>query len=269
MSNSQDTKLKPKIGIYALTSCYGCQLKIATISRILDIANSVDVRCFYMLSSDSSTNESVDIAIIEGSVSTENDLDELKNIRNNTKTLIAVGACAINGGVQSWMHNEKSYADLYNNVYGEAQIKHIGLEAQPIDNYVKVDFYLPGCPPEEGEILYYVSTFLFGTWPETKDYPVCHECRVAENPCILIESGEPCLGSITVAGCGARCIKYNVACFGCRGPVPHNNAWFDSLAKTLLEKGYSEEYIYHRMAIFGSHESTFKGKMAHFLKKGA
>ncbi|WP_455464051.1 NADH-quinone oxidoreductase subunit B family protein [Candidatus Hodarchaeum mangrovi] len=268
MKTSQDTKMRLKLGIYSLTSCYGCQLKIATLSRILDVANSVDVRCFYMLSSDGSINESVDIAIVEGSVSTEKDLVELKEIRSNAKRLIAVGACAINGGVQSWVHNEKSYTDLYNCVYGEAKIKYIGLKAHPIDNYVKVDFYLPGCPPEEGEIMYYLSTFLFGTWPETKDYPVCHECRVAENPCILIESGEPCLGSITVAGCGARCIKYNIPCVGCRGPVPHNNAWFDSLARAFKEKGYSEEYIYNRIAIFNSHEPNFKGRLANFSKKG-
>lgn len=257
MINNQPLKVKPKIGVYALTSCYGCQLKLATVSRILEIADSVDIKSFYMLTSDSSIHEGVDIAFVEGSVSTENDLSELKEIRQNAKILIAMGACAINGGVQSWSEGEKTYDELYKSVYGNRTIDFPGIKAQPIEKHVEVDHYLPGCPPEEGEILYYISTFLFGTWPEAKDYPVCHECRVAENPCILIERGEPCLGPVTTAGCGARCIKYDVPCIGCRGPVPHNNAWFDSLAKIFKNKGFSEEYIHKRMAIFSSHDPNF------------
>jgi sulfhydrogenase subunit delta len=267
MSNNQPIKGQLKIGIYALTSCYGCQLKLATVSRILDIASSIDVRSFYMLTSDSSMKEKVDIAVVEGSVSTEKDLRELQNIRQNVSILLAIGACAINGGVQSWVEGEKTYEELHKSVYGEESIDYPGLQAQPIKNFVKVDYYLPGCPPEEGEIMYYLSTFLFRTWPEAKDYPVCHECRVAGNTCILIERGEPCLGSVTTAGCGARCIKFNVPCIGCRGSVPHDTAWFDSLAKTFREKGFSEEYIRKRMAIFNSHDPNFEKRLQKAFKE--
>jgi sulfhydrogenase subunit delta len=126
-----------------------------------------------------------------------------------------------------------------------------GRIAQPIDKFVKVDYRLPGCPPEEEEIMYYLATFAIGSWPEEKDYPVCAECRRAGNPCILIEKGEPCLGPVTVAGCDARCIKYNIPCIGCRGPVP-DVSWFDSLAMTFKEKGMDREYVKKRMAIFAS-----------------
>ncbi|NHJ85261.1 MAG: sulfhydrogenase 1 subunit delta [Asgard group archaeon] len=261
-------KDKPKIGVYALTSCYGCQLSIAMISKVLEIYDSVDIISFYMLSSNSSMHEKVDIAFVEGSVSTEKDLEELKEIRKNAKTLVAIGACAINGGVQSWVIKEKDYAKLYKEVYNDEKIEFDGLLASPIEQHVKVDFKLPGCPPEEEEILYFISTFLFGTWPEEKDYPVCQECRLAGNTCILIEYNKPCLGPVTTAGCDARCIKFNIPCIGCRGPVENDTAWFDSLALTFKEKGFTKEYIRNRMAIFGAHhpkldemiDKIFKGE---------
>ncbi|MHA1865696.1 MAG: NADPH-dependent hydrogenase/sulfhydrogenase 1 subunit delta [Candidatus Heimdallarchaeaceae archaeon] len=249
-----EIKRKPTIGVYALTSCYGCQLKIATVSKIIEIADSVDIESFYMLSSASSMHKKVDIAFVEGSVSTKKDLEELLEIRKNSKTLVGVGACALQGGVQSWNHGDKNYKDLFENVYGKSKIEIAeAIEAKPIEEYVKVDFRLPGCPPEEEEIIYFISTFLFGSWPEEKDYPVCQECRFAGNICLLIEKNEPCLGSITTAGCNARCISYNIPCIGCRGPVPNDVAWFDSLAKVFVEKGFTEEYIRERMKIFGSH----------------
>ena len=249
---------KPTIGVYALTSCYGCQLSVAMVSKILEVANAVEFKSYYMLSSNSSMHEKVDVAFVEGSVSTEKDLEELKEIRKNAKYLVSMGACAINGGVQSWYDKDQKYQDLYTKVYGKKKIKHVGVKATPIDQHIKVDFKLPGCPPEEDEIIYFISTFIFGTWPEEKDYPVCQECRLAGNPCILIEDGVPCLGPTTTAGCQARCIQFGVPCIGCRGPVENETAWFDSLAKVFKDKGFTKEYIQTRMAIFGAHNPNLE-----------
>jgi len=241
-----------KIGIHGLTSCYGCQLSMAIVKRILDVTGKFDVKYFYMLSS-AGKIEHVDIAFVEGSVSTEGDEAELKKIRENADILVAIGSCAIHGGVQGILFNEKiEYNEAFKTVYGDSIMDHKGRVAQPLENFVKVDYRLPGCPPEEDEIMYYLSTFAIGSWPEEKDYPVCAECRRAGNPCILIEKGEPCLGPVTVAGCDARCLKYNIPCIGCRGPVPGGAAWFDSLARTFKEKGMDREYVRKRMAIFAS-----------------
>lgn len=253
-----EVKEKPSIGIYALTSCYGCQLKMATVSKIVEIAEAVDIKSFYMLSSASSMHEKVLISFVEGSVSTEKDLEELLEIRKNSRILVGVGACALQGGVQSWATGEQTYEEMYKSVYGEVQNEIQGLQARPISDFVHVDFRLPGCPPEEDEIIYFISTFLFGTWPEERDYPVCQECRVNGNPCILIERGEPCLGPVTVAGCKARCINFGVPCIGCRGAVPKNTAWFDSLAQTFKEKGFTEEYVRARLKIFSAHNKNLE-----------
>ncbi len=253
-----DGECRPRVGVFALTSCYGCQLKLATVQKIMEIANTVSFESFYMLSSASKMPADVDVAFVEGSVSTKKDLDELMEIRKHSRILVALGACSVNGGVQSWADGELDYDALYSKVYGESKINMEGIQATPISKHVDVDYYLPGCPPEEDEILYFISAFLFGTFPEPKDYPVCSECRLAGNPCILIERGEPCLGPVTTAGCKARCITFNVPCIGCRGPVPHDIAWFDSLALTFKNKGLSEEQVHHRLRIFGAHNPNLE-----------
>ena len=151
------------------------------------------------------------------------------------------------------MQKNLSYKEMYSKVYGKSKIEYQGVMATPIDKHVRIDYKLAGCPPEEEEIIYFLTTLAFGTWPEEKDYPVCHECRLAGYPCILIEENLPCLGSITTAGCDARCIKFGIPCIGCRGPVENDTAWFDSLAKVFKQKGFTEEYIRDRMMIFGAH----------------
>ncbi len=254
---------KPKVGVYALTSCYGCQLMVATVSRLLEIYDATDIQSFTMVSSAGSEHDKVDLAFVEGSVSTEKDKSELMEIRRNAKILVAMGSCALGGGVQSWATGEKDYDTLYREVYGEEKIQFRGLSARPVADFVEVDYHLPGCPPEEEEIIYMLGTFLFGSWPEEKDYPVCHECRLKGNPCILIERGEPCLGPITTAGCRARCINFGVPCIGCRGPVEHDVAWFDSLGAVFLEKGLERGQIRERMKIFGAHNP----KLDEMLKK--
>ncbi len=164
---------------------------------------------------------------------------------------MAVGACATQGGVQSW--NDKPLEELWKTVYGDGKVKFDPKPAKPVEEYIKVDYRLYGCPPEKRDFLYAIGTFLVGSWPEDIDYPVCVECRLKGNSCILIEKGEPCLGPVTRAGCDARCPGFNVACIGCRGAIGYDVAWFDSLAKTFREKGLTKEEILERMKIFNAH----------------
>lgn len=241
-----------KIGIHGLTSCYGCQLSLAIVRRILDVAETFDIEYFYMLSSQGEIS-SVDVAFVEGSVSTEMDEQELRQIRENADIVVAVGSCAIHGGVQGILADEDiGYDEAFADVYGDSQMDYQGRVARPIDSVIEADYRLPGCPPEEKEIMYYLATLAMGSWPEEKDYPVCAECRRAGNPCILIERSESCLGPVTVAGCQARCISYDVPCIGCRGAVPHGTAWFDSLARTFKNISMDRDAVQKRMAIFSA-----------------
>lgn len=249
-----------KIGVHGLTSCYGCQLKMASVKEIINIARNFDIKYWYMISSKGEI-EHVDIAFVEGSVTTKEDERELKIIRENADILVAVGSCAIHGGVQGILFGEE-YEKAFKEVYGDKKIEYEAEISHPIKNFVEVDYNLPGCPPEEDEIIYYLATFALGSYPEEKDYPVCSECRRNGYPCVLIEKNDCCLGPLTVAGCNARCLKYGISCIGCRGAL-EEIAWFDSLAKTFKEKNMGEEYVKSRMEIFGKQYE----KMEEMLKK--
>ncbi|MBP1911353.1 NADPH-dependent hydrogenase/sulfhydrogenase 1 subunit delta [Thermococcus stetteri] len=243
---------KVRIGFYALTSCYGCQLQFAMMDEILQLIPNVEVACWFMIERGSYEDEPVDIALIEGSVSTEEEIELVKKIRENARIVVAVGSCAVQGGVQSW-EKDKPLEELWKTVYGDAKVKFQPKMAEPVSNYIKVDYNIYGCPPEKKDFLYAIGTFLVGSWPEDIDYPVCLECRLRGNTCVLLEKGEPCLGPITRAGCDARCPAFDVACIGCRGAVGYDVAWFDSLAKTFREKGLTKEEILERMKMFNAH----------------
>jgi len=245
---------KLRIGFYALTSCYGCQLQLAMMDELLKLLPRAEIVCWYMLERDS-RNGPVDIAFIEGSVSTEEEVELVRKIRENAKIVVAVGSCAVQGGVQSW--TDKPLEELWKTVYGDGKVKFKAKPAEPVSKYIKVDYNVYGCPPEKRDFLYAIGTFLVGSWPEDIDYPVCLECRMKGNPCVLLE-GEPCLGPITRAGCDARCPAYGLACIGCRGAIGYGVAWFDSLARVLREKGLTREEILERMKIFNAHNEELE-----------
>ncbi|MEJ2520930.1 MAG: hypothetical protein P8Y91_11410, partial [Desulfuromonadales bacterium] len=78
--------------------------------------------------------------------------------------------------------------------------------------------------------------------------PVCMECRILENPCLLTENHLPCIGPVTQAGCRARCPSVGVPCEGCRGVVAEAN--FEELYRLLLEAGLSEYDVEKRLTRF-------------------
>ncbi len=253
-----------KILIHALTSCYGCQLQLAALEEFDVISKNFEILHFPMISSKEADGK-VDIAFVEGSVSTEKDLAELKEIRERSNLLVALGTCASFGGVQSW--DDRSYEELYREVYGTATIKFAGRKAEPLSKHVHVDYILPGCPPEKWEIKYFLACFLINSWPEVIDYPVCQECRAKGNPCVLMEKGEMCLGPVTRGGCDARCPSHGIACTGCRGSLPFGVAWFDSLAKIFLKNGFSPEDIRKRMRIFFAGDPDLEKKLNKVLSE--
>lgn len=258
---------KVRVGFYALTSCYGCQLQFAMMDEIIQLLDKASIECWFMVERDSDEDREVDIAFIEGSISTEEEAELVKKIREKAKMVVAVGACATQGGVQSW-GNDRKLEELWKTVYGDAKVKFQPKMTEPVENYIKVDYRLYGCPPEKKDFLYALGTFLVGSWPEDIDYPVCVECRLKGYPCVLIEKSEPCLGPITRAGCDARCPGYGIACIGCRGAIGYDVAWFDSLARMFREKGLTKEEILERMRIFNAHNPKLEEMIDKIFEEG-
>ncbi|MGA2194070.1 MAG: NADH:ubiquinone oxidoreductase [Bryobacteraceae bacterium] len=239
---------KPAVGIFGLTGCAGDQLAILNCEdRLLDIVALVDVRDFLMASSANDAACPLDIALVEGAVVSQRDAERLRKIRARATTLVALGTCAVWGGVAA-MDRGADRRKLLEEVYGETGLNYDSAPAQALHEVVKVDLNITGCPIEKEHFLSAIGNLLNGDAPLYPEYPVCTECRMLENNCLLIERGELCCGPITAAGCKARCPDLRVPCVGCRGPVGDANR--SSLLAMLEEKGLDRERMAARLRTF-------------------
>ncbi|HUP03742.1 MAG TPA: hypothetical protein VMU19_07120 [Bryobacteraceae bacterium] len=243
---------KPTVGIFGLTGCAGDQLVILNCEdQLLDLVSLVDIRDFLMASSENQTDSALDIALVEGAVLTARDAATLRAVRKRSKLLVALGTCAVWGGVAAMNRGADSdgdRAELLDQVYGEAGRRFDSLPAQALHELVPVDFNITGCPIEKDHFLAGIAALLNGDLPVYPEYPVCTECRMRENNCLLIERGLPCCGPITAAGCDARCPDLRIPCVGCRGPSAGSNA--QSLLEVMEEKGVSRPQVVARLRTF-------------------
>jgi len=241
--------MKPKIGIYGLTGCAGDQLMILNCEdELLTIFSVCDVHSFLMAKSDNE-DKGLDIAFVEGSVSTDENERHLNEIRRNTKLLVAIGTCACFGGIQASLNHKNDFLKRLKKVYNTTKFSVAKpKQARALDEVVKVDYYITGCPIEKEEFLKAVTQLLHLSSPESYKFSVCTECKWRENECLILE-GEICLGPITRAGCGASCPSHNLPCYGCRGLVDEAN--IASEVNLLKEKGYETEEILRRVRTFG------------------
>jgi len=241
---------KPKVGIFGMTGCAGEQIVILNCEdQLMDILKVLDIRSFHTAMSENDEECDLDIAFVEGAVVQPKEEELLKEIRKRSRLLIALGTCAVWGGVAA-MKNEVSREKLKDQIYGSAGEIFKSISAQPLRSFVKVDFSLSGCPMEKEQFLQAVASLLHGDIPVLPKYAVCTECKMNENTCLLLEKGELCLGPITVAGCKARCLSYGIPCSGCRGPVEEAN--IASEVEILKEKGFTLGDINNQLRTFAA-----------------
>jgi len=238
---------KPTVGIFGLTGCAGDQLVILNCEdRLLDVVALIDIRDFLMVSSENDTACPLDIALVEGAVLSRRDA-KLLAIRQRSKLLVALGTCAVWGGVAAMDHDMDRIA-LLEEVYGESGPGYDSTPARALHELVKVDLNITGCPIEKEQFLAAIAALLNGDTPLYPEYPVCTECRMRENNCLLIERGELCCGPITAGGCEARCPELRVPCVGCRGPASDIN--MASVTNMLEQKGFDRQHLAARLRTF-------------------
>ena len=251
---------KPKIRIYGFSGCAGDQLLIIhTEDEILNLFGATNIQSFVMASSNP-IEEELDVAFVEGSVSTEEKKEHLHEIRERAKILVAIGNCAVNGGPQAMFSGDGNYEKRLENVYGKG-VKFLTepLEAKPLDAFVEVDYYLPGCPISQPQTFALISRLIHGAIPEPYPHPVCHECKLKENRCLLLDE-KFCIGPLTLGGCGSACPNHGVPCVGCWGPNPDGN--FSHHLKLLESFGMSRDEIMRRVRGFGG------SKIIEYIKDG-
>ena len=242
--------MKPRIGIFGLSGCWGEQIVILNCEDdLLDLVGAVDIVDFLGGSSVNDKEGPLAIAFVEGSVGSVREEASLKRIRERASLLVACGSCACFGGVAA-MDSGVPRDDLARAVYGSGHPAYDLSPHRPISDVVKVDVAIPGCPMEKDEFLRAVANLLNGDLPQPVAYPVCTECKMHEQDCLLVSRGVPCAGPVTSAGCGARCPSYFVACIGCRGPVDEAN--FVSMEAILAKSGFSEQDIWNRLKTFAA-----------------
>jgi len=212
---------KPKVAIYDFTDCEGCEVKIVSLrEKFLTLEKRLDI-VDWRLGQERKKPGPFDITIIEGTPITPNEVELLKKLREESKVLVGLGACACLGGIPAIMP-PKERGKWYKKIYGE-KYRPRGIDALPLSAYAKIDFLIHGCPVDGDEVIRVIEELLSGKKPAYRGYSVCFECKQANNPCRLIDGQampagrQPCLGPITQGGCGAVCVSGGSPCYGCFG----------------------------------------------------
>ncbi|MFW6195908.1 MAG: NADH:ubiquinone oxidoreductase [Thermoplasmatota archaeon] len=241
---------KPKAAFFDFAGCEGDQLQVANLEeKILDLIEVVEVVSFREVMKEHS--DDYDIAFIEGSVTRDHDVERLREIRENADTVVAIGACATIGGINS-IRNTQVPEEVKNRVYGDkADLFETWDKAKGIDSVIEVDYKVHGCPIDRDEFLHVVNSLVMGREPNIPDYPVCVECKLNENVCAF-ERGEFCVGPVTRAGCDSCCVNEGTICWGCRGMIddPNENAH----KEVLEEYGLDAEEVIKKFNLYFNYQ---------------
>jgi NAD-reducing hydrogenase small subunit len=162
---------KVKLATVWLDGCSGCHMSFLDMDeRLLAIADRIDL-VHSPLVDVKEYPEGVDVALVEGAVSSEEDLRKIKQIRERTRILVALGDCAVNSNVPA-MRNQYRRLDILKRAYVETAtdptcmpdqvVPPLLPQAIPLHQVVKVDIFLPGCPPNADYIFEAVSALLDG-----------------------------------------------------------------------------------------------------------
>jgi len=248
-------KSKPKLAVWKFASCDGCQLSILDCEdELLSIAERVDI-AYFPEASRTMAKGPYDVSLVEGSVTTPHDDARIQQIRNASKLLVTIGACATAGGIQA-LRNFKDVREYASIVYASPQYIDSLNKSTPISDHVQVDYQLWGCPINKQQLVEVLSAFLNARKPNIPPHSVCMTCKIRGTVCVMVAHGTPCLGPVTHDGCGAICPSYNRGCYGCFGPKETPNT--RSLSEWWSQLGVKEQDIMRAFRTFNAYTEAFR-----------
>jgi len=249
--------MKPKIAIIGLSCCEGCQIQFLNLSEVLlDILDVADIVNFRFAKGENLPGP-FDIAFVEGSIVAPEEVTVIKDVREKSRILIALGICACYGGVQS-MKNFFPHGEVRRRVYGDVKLTHEAAEeVHPLDDYVKVDHYIPGCPFDRKGFLDTLKLVLMDKKPSPIDYNVCAECKLRENGCLL-DKKIPCMGPVVRGGCNVLCPTRNYPCEGCWGPSEDAEERIEAFLEILRSYGIPEDEITMKFRKYAGSTKPFR-----------
>jgi coenzyme F420-reducing hydrogenase gamma subunit len=210
------------LAVWKFASCDGCQLTLLDCEdELLEVAGAVDI-AYFLEATRATTAGPYDISLVEGSITTPADVERIHQIREQSATLVTIGACATAGGIQA-LRNFADVEEFLGIVYAQPQFISTLDTATPIAAHVPVDLEVRGCPITKDQLLEVIGALLHGRRPRLPRHPVCVECKQSGTVCVMVAQGTPCLGPVTQAGCGALCPSFHRGCYGCFGPAEAAN----------------------------------------------
>ena len=272
-----------------LNSCSGCEISILDMGeRLLDVLQVAEFvhlpalmdHKYFGQKGDGAHLEipQADVGIISGSLRNEEHVEVAEEMRRKCGLIIALGTCATHGGIPTLANtftNDEVVQRYYTTETTDATdvrpnrgLPPLLESCQALDEKIKVDIYMPGCPPHPDHIFNALVALVEGRTPQLPDKSVCDTCptrregkgavrRIMRNlrppkygsgdepldrmRCLL-EQGFMCMGPVTRAGCGGngitpRCISARVPCRGCYGPVRHDGNQRLDMLNALASNG--------------------------------
>lgn len=260
---------KPKIALYWAASCGGCEVAVLDIGdRILEVVDAADI-VFWPVAMDVKYKDvermpdgSIDLCLFNGAIRTSENEHMAKLLRRKSKVLIAYGSCA-NEGCIPGLANQSCRKEIFDYVYsktpstdnpegtrpqvsfgapeGEITLPAFYDTVKTLEQVVKVDYFVPGCPPVDDQTWAVLEAALKGALPPQGEVvgagknALCEDCPrprkekkvkrfyrphevIPEPDLCFLDQGIICSGVVTRTGCGAQCISANMPCRGCYGP---------------------------------------------------
>ncbi|WP_354637188.1 oxidoreductase [Kitasatospora camelliae] len=213
---------RSRLAVWKFASCDGCQLTLLDCEdELLQLAQRLEISHFLEAATAPAPGP-YDLSLVEGSITTAQDAELIRQVRAASRYLVTIGACATAGGVQA-LRNTADVAEYRAVVYAQPQYIDTLATSTPISAHVPVDFELRGCPIDRGQLIEVITAYLAGRTPDVPKHSVCFECKRRGTVCVTVAHGTPCLGPVTHAGCGALCPAYARGCYGCFGPSNSTN----------------------------------------------
>jgi F420-non-reducing hydrogenase small subunit len=237
----------PQFAVLQLSGCSGCEVSLLNAGEWIEryrLAYMPLVASVYDL-------PQVDVLLVSGSLSSDEDLYNLQHAVRQAKKVVAIGTCAISGGV-AHLGDRDEVRRLFLAQQERYHLPRLLPRSRPVDARVAVDCYLPGCPPTPELFM----AALFETPGFKVASSVCQECgrrklremrpahlvgfmKGAVQPEIcLVNQGYLCIGTSTRGGCRAICTRAGYPCVGCRGPSDafiekESQAWFAAIQRVF------------------------------------
>jgi coenzyme F420-reducing hydrogenase gamma subunit len=248
-------RTKPKLAVWKFSSCDGCQLSLLDCEdELLALAGEVEI-AYFLEATRNQQPGPYDVSLVEGSITTPDDIERIRAVRRQSKVLITIGACATAGGIQA-LRNFADVDEFIRIVYARPEFIKTLATSTAISEHVPVDFELRGCPVDRYQLLEVLNAYLNERNPNVPRYSQCIECKLNGSVCVMVAHGTPCLGPVTQAGCGNLCPSHNRGCYGCFGPMETPN--MAALSSRLAQLGMSRREIKHGYRLFNASAAPFR-----------